>query len=76
MPNKEPMSGLESLTPAHYELVATFSRRWLALEIRLPKLCALASIHPGDSAPLQSHCKTIVKLFRTRLPRPSSEPRW
>src|SRR5215208_3273174 len=57
-------------------LVATCSRRWLELEIRLPKLFALASIYPGESAPPQSHCKTFVKLFRTRLLRPSSEPRW
>jgi hypothetical protein len=52
-------------------LIATCSRRWLELEIRLPKLFALASIHPGESAPPQSHCETFVKLFRTRLLRPS-----
>jgi Beta-lactamase enzyme family len=58
------------------QLVAACSRRWLESEIRLPKLFALASINPGGLAPPQSHRKTFVRLFRTRLLRPSSEPRW
>src|SRR5919106_1548973 len=56
---------------SHYELVATCSRRWLGLEIRLPKLFALASIYPPESAPPQSHSKPFLKFLRTGLPRPS-----
>src|SRR5215213_7517069 len=43
---REPTSGLEPLTSSHYELAATCSQRWMELEIRLPKLFALASIYP------------------------------
>jgi SAM-dependent methyltransferase len=39
---------------SNYESVATCSRRWLELGIRLPKLFALALIYPGESAPPQS----------------------